>query len=638
MPFDSITRHAPRITLIHMASITPLSRRAFAGGAAAALVHAAPAPRPNILWLTCEDTGPNFHFCGDEYSITPNLDRLARRGCAYRNAWSNAPVCAPARTTIISGVYPPATGTEHMRSMVPMPAGWKMFPGYLREAGYYCSNNVKEDYNLEKPEGTWDDSSKTAHWRNRAPGQPFFAVFNDVSTHESAIRQRYDRLVHDPAKVRVPAYHPDTPEVRRDWARYYDNITTMDKQVAVRLGELEKDGLAEDTIILFYGDHGAGMPRSKRFPYDSGLHVCILACFPQKYRHLAPKDYIAGGMSDRLVGFVDLAPSMLSLAGVKPPAFYQGQAFMGPHEAPPRTYSFGFRGRMDERYDVIRTVRDRRYVYVRNYHPHKVYGQHVTYMWGTPTTAVWERLYKEGKLKPPQTYFWETKPPEELYDLEQDRDEVSNLAASPQHRATLDRFRRAHREHEWKIRDAGLLPEAEMHARAKGSTPYEMAHDPKRYPAERVFETAELAASLSPDAAARLTKALADADAGVRYWGVMGILMRGAKPVEAARSALAKALTDSSPSVRIAAAEALGRYGNAEELERALAVLLQHANPAVNGAYAAIEALNAIDALGAKAAPLKQRLAALPTGDPAAPERVRSEYTRRLFARLAETL
>lgn len=627
-----------------MSRSNPVSRRRFLQSGAAfsvpSLTHAFQSQRPNILWLTTEDIGPHLHACGDDYSMTPNLDRLAARGCLYNNAWSNAPVCAPARTTIISGVYPTATGSEHMRSMTRMPAGWKMFPGYLREAGYYCSNNAKEDYNLEKPEGTWDDSSKTAHWRNRPAGRPFFAVFNNEVTHESQIRKSAanKHFIHDPAKARIPAYQPDTAEVRKDWAQYYDNITTMDTQVQTRLDELEKDGLLQDTIILFFGDHGAGMPRSKRFPYDSGLHVCILAVFPEKYRHLAPKDYVSGGRSNRLVGFVDLAPTMLSLAGIKPPDFYQGQAFSGPYEAPSRTYSFGFRGRMDERYDLMRTARDQRYMYIRNYNPHKIYGQYIAYMWETPTTAVWDRMYRAGELKPPQTYFWETKPPEELYDLQNDPDEVKNLAASPQFRSTLERFRKAHRAHELHVKDVGLLPEAEMHARAKGSSPYEMGHDPTRYPIERVLATAQLASSIQPGVTARLTKAMQDPDSGVRYWGVMGVLMRGGEEVTKTSAELRKVLHDRSPSVRIAAAEALGRYGTQEDVDSVLPLLIKLADSVENGSYVAMQALNAIDALGKKAAPLREQLKNLPMADPKSPARVNREYTTNLVTRLKQTL
>ena len=589
----------------------------------APLIQSAAAPHPNVLWVTCEDIGPHLHACGDDYSVTPNLDRLCQRGSIYMNAWSNAPVCAPARTTIISGVYPPSTGSEHMRSNTRMPAGWKMFPGYLRDAGYYCTNNVKEDYNLEKPPGTWDESSKDAHWRKRAAGQPFFSVFNLLITHESQIRTRPHTWVHDPAKVRVPAYHPDTPEVRQDWAQYYDNITTMDGQAGRMLADLEKDGLAEDTIVFFYGDHGSGMPRSKRWPYNSGLNVSIVVSIPEKFRQFAPKDYKTGMKNDRLVGFIDLAPTMLGLAGLQAPEFYQGQAFLGPNAGAPRTHSFGFRGRMDERYDCVRSVRNRRYIYIRNYMPHKIYGQHLDYMWETPTTRVWEQLYKEGKLNAAQSRFWETKPPEELYDLASDRDEVGNLASSPSHKAVLEELRKAHREHELKIRDIGLLPEAELHTRPGDGTPYETGHDPKKYPMERVLDIAELASSLKPGVTAALLEALADPDSGVRYWGAMGALMRGKSELKSTHAAVVKALGDSSPSVRIVAAEILGRYGTEDELALSLQTLIVLANPVTNGIYVATQALNAIDALGQKAAPLKNWIASLPKPAPTESDRVK---------------
>jgi uncharacterized sulfatase len=608
-----------------------ISRRAFSTSMAAApFVNAAQAPRPNILWITCEDTGPHLHATGDEYSVTPNLDKLCARGSTYMNAWSNAPVCAPARTTIISGMYPPALGAEHMRSMTKLAPGMKMFPAYLREAGYYTTNNSKEDYNLEKPEGTWDESSGRAHFNKRAAGQPFFSVFNFTVTHESQIRRRPHTLVHDPAKVRVPDYHPDTPEVRHDWAQYYDNITTMDGQAGAVMAQLAKEGLAEDTIVFFYGDHGSGMPRSKRWPYNSGLNVSITVHFPEKFRHLAPKEYAPGGKTNRLVGFVDLAPTVLSLAGIAPPEYYQGQAFMGRHEAAARSYVFGFRGRMDERYDSVRSVRDQRYVYVRNYAPHKIYGQHLGYMWETPTTQVWERLNKEGKLNAAQKKFWETKPAEELFDLTTDRDEVKNLAGSAAHKDVLERMRKAHREHELKIKDVGLLPESEIHARAKGDAPYTMGHDPKRYEAGKVLAAAELAASLKPGVTAQLEKLMADTDSALRYWGAMGVLMRGSAEVAKTKTALKKALADESPAVRIAAAEALGRYGNEDDLKQAMTALLPLCNPVEHGAYVGMQALNAVDGLGAKAKPWAAQVLALPDAAPGAPERVRSEYMKRL--------
>lgn len=607
-----------------------MTRRGFAAALGAAAAAPGPGPRPNILWITCEDTGPHIGAYGDRYADTPVLDRLAARGLRYRNAWSNAPVCAPARTTIISGLYPPSTGSEHMRSMTSLPPQFKMFPAYLREAGYYTTNNAKEDYNLEHTGRVWDESSNRAHWRKRSPGQPFFSVVNFTITHESQIRRRPHTLVHDPARVRIPAYHPDTPEVRHDWAQYYDNITTMDGMAGKVLAELEQDGLAEDTIVFFYGDHGSGMPRNKRWPYDSGLRVPLVVHIPEKFRHLAPPEYRVGGISDRMVGFVDLAPTVLSLAGIRPLEWMQGGAFMGSHPAPPREFNYGFRGRMDERCDMVRSVTDGRYVYVRNYMPHKIYGQHLAYMFETPTTQVWHDLYHQGKLKPPRTYFWETKPPEELYDLQEDRDEVRNLARSPKHQQMLARLRKAQQQLAADIRDVGFLPEREIHTRSRGSTPYQVGHDDRRYPMKRIMETAELASSLESGVDAELIKRMQDSDSAVRYWAAMGILMRGAKAVTAAAEPLRAALEDRSPEVRVVAAEALGRYGGEEDLPPALRTLGVLAPPDSNGVYLSIMALNAIDALGEKARPLVGRLKAMPDVDPNSPQRTRT-YVRRLI-------
>jgi uncharacterized sulfatase len=580
-----------------------LSRREFAAGLGAVASGAAQsAERPNILWITCEDIGPQLGCYGDSYADTPNLDRLAASGMKYRYAWSNAPVCAPARTTIISGLYPPSTGAEHMRSMTCLPGGMKMYPSLLREAGYYCSNNSKEDYNLAHTGETWHESSARAHWRKRGPGQPFMSVFNLVITHESQIRTRPHQWTHDPARARVPAYHPDRREVREDWAQYYDNITTMDGQAGRILADLEADGLAQNTIVFFYGDHGSGMPRSKRWPYNSGLSVPLIVHVPDRFRHLAPREYQTGGSSDRMAAFVDLAPTVCSLAGVKPPSWMQGSALMGRHTGPERQYNYGFRGRMDERYDLVRSVRDRRYVYIRNYMPHRIYGQFIEYMFETPTTRVWKEMYDAGQLKPPRTYFWETKPPEELYDLQQDPDEVNNLAASPAHGQTLERLRAAQQEWTRSIRDVGLLPEGEIHARSQGSTPYELGHDDRRYPMARILDTAELAAGAQAKAANELTVRLTDPDSAVRYWAALGLLMRKA-PAQ-----LAKSLEDDSPYVRVATAEALGRYGAAADVRRALTVLMQLAPADRNGAFVSLAALNALDAMGKRAAPVKDAL------------------------------
>ncbi len=585
---------------------------------------------PNILWVTAEDINPHLGCYGDAYADTPRLDRFAARGLRYRHVWSTAPVCAPARTAIITGMYPTALGAEHMRSSVAVPGSVKLFPQYLRERGYYCVNNNKEDYNVRAPGRVWDESSNRAHWRNRAPGQPFFAVFNLTVSHESQIRTRPHALRHDPARARLPAYHPDTPEVRHDWAQYYDKISEMDEQFGRRIEELEDAGLDRDTIVFFFGDNGSGMPRSKRWPYNSGLHVPLIVHVPPDLRDCAPEDYAPGGASARLVGFVDLAPTLLSLARIEPPGWMQGRAFMGPHATPPPDCAHGFRGRMDERFDMVRSVRNARYVYIRNYRPDLIYGQHIDYMFQTPTTRVWKTLYDQGRLEAPRTFFWERKPPEELYDLETDPDEVRNLAGRPEHQAVLEELRRAQREHALRIRDVGFLPEAEMHRRAGGTTIRDFGIDTSRYPLERILEMADAASSLEASATERLRQGLNDRDSGVRSWAVLGHLMRGADAVAPARRALRERLADESASVRVTAAWALAAHGDAEDLAPALAALRELAPPDRNGLHVSLLALNAIDALGPKAASLRDTLSTMARQDPASVPRV-AEYVPRLL-------
>ena len=574
--------------------------------------------RPYILWISSEDNGPHLGCYGDKNAVTPNLDALAGKGMKYTRASSTAPVCAPARTTIISGIYPPATGAEHMRSHVNLPEEFKLFPAYLAEAGYHCTNPGKEDYNVRKPDGTWEKvkkSNKQRTWESRKEGQPFFAVYNFTICHESKIRNeiKESELIHDPAKMRVPAYHPDTPEVRRDWAQYYSRITMMDKECGQALKDLEKQGLADNTIVFYWGDHGSGMPRNKRWPYNSGLHVPLVVFFPEKWQHLAPKEYQTGGSSDRMVGFIDLAPTMLSICGIKPKEWMQGHAFAGPHQTEAPKFSYGFRGRMDERVDLVRTVMGKRYVYLRQYMPHRIYGQYISYMFKTPTTQVWHDQFHAGKLNAAQSHFWKEKPAEELYDLQTDPDEVNNLVASPEHQAVLEEMRQAHKDWEKRIRDVGFLSEAEVHSRSKGSTPYEMGQDAAKYDFDTIFAAADLATRRDAKDLPEIVNLLASEDSGVRYWGAQGLLIHKAAGIEAGREALIKALNDSSPSVAVIAAEALGRFGSKEDSEKGLATLLKYANQNESNVFDAILATNALDYMDEKARPQLEAIKALPT-------------------------
>ncbi len=329
---------------------------------------------PNILWIVSEDNSPFLGCYGDTLATTPNLDRLAGQGNLYTHAFANAPVCAPARNTIITGVYANSNGNQHMRSKYSKSDKVRFFPEYLRDAGYYCTNNSKEDYNIRVTDtkGIWDESSKEAHYKNRRDGQPFFSVFNIGISHESSIHKSIPttELIHNPKKMILPPYHPDTEDMRHDWAQYYDKITAMDKRVGEILRKLEEDGLAENTIVFYYGDHGGVLARSKRYVYESGTRVPFIVRIPEKYKRLR-----AGKIGDhisRLISFVDLAPTMLSISGIKIPEFMQGNAILGDQKSDDPEYVYMFRDRMDERYDMSRAVRDQKYRYIRNYMPYRV--------------------------------------------------------------------------------------------------------------------------------------------------------------------------------------------------------------------------------------------------------------------------
>ncbi len=595
------------------------------------------ADKPNILWLTSEDHGPEMGCYGDSLARTPNIDALAAKGMIFNRAWSCAPVCAPARTAIISGMYPSSTGGLHMRSMVAMPSGAKMYPQLLREAGYYCTNNSKEDYNLVKPDGVWDASSGQAHWRKRASNQPFFAVFNSTKSHESQIRTRPHAAITDPAKVRVPLYHPDLPEVRQDWAQYYDKVSEADADAGKLLKELAADGLQDDTIIFYYGDHGSGMPRSKRWPCNSGLHVPMVVHFPAKWQHLAPNEYKVGGKSDRLVNFVDLAPTVLSIAGIEPPAIMQGHAFAGKHQQAPSPFLFGERGRMDERYDLVRSVTDGRHVYIRNYFPHVSQAQRVEYQFQTPTTRVWREQFDKGLATAAQSKFWEVpKATEELYDLKSDRDEVTNLVDQASYKEVLETLRNALHKKITQVRDVCFLPEGELHSRSKESSPYNMAHDATKYPFERILAAADLASNYKKEATGELLGLLNDEDSAVRYWAGIGILIRGSQAIATAKPALQKALQDSSPYVRIVAAQRIVEFGSEAEREPSLDVLGGLAPPDKNNVFVSMAALNAIEALGEKAASLHEIVRTM-SAKGASPDPRFDGYVPRLVQNITES-
>jgi arylsulfatase A-like enzyme len=433
--------------------------------------------RPNIVWISNEDMSPHLGVFGDGLARTPVLDRLARESVRYTHAFSTAPVCAPSRAAIITGMYQTTIGAHHMRTTedrVPeLPGPYlavppfyvKAFPEYLRAAGYFTSNRVKTDYQFGEPFTIWDDLSPKAHWRTRSdPKQPFFSVFNLTVTHESQIfpsspARKGKPLVTDPAKIAVPPYYPDTPAIREELARMYDNIADMDAQVGEILKQLEDDGLAENTIVFYWSDHGDGIPRAKRSLYDSGLRVPLMIRWPKALG----STHAPGSVSAELVSLIDLAPTVLALAGVEIPTHLQGRVLVGPKAGRAPPYVFAARDRMDAEYDMMRSARDARFLYIRNFAPELPYAGHIIYRNQSAIMQEWFRLQAAGQLTGSAALWMRThRPAEELYDGQADPHQVRNLAAEPAHRPTLERMRAAVNSWMRETADQGLINEAEM--------------------------------------------------------------------------------------------------------------------------------------------------------------------------------
>ena len=558
--------------------------------------------RPNILWITSEDNGPDLGAYGLDYAHTPALDNLAEESAIYTNAFATAGVCAPARSTIITGMYPPALGSQHMRSRAELPSGIKFYSHHLRGAGYYCTNNSKEDYNLVKPQGAWDESGRKAHWKNAPKGKPFFAIFNHTISHESKIRLREKSFPHHKIKdASIPPYHPNIRETKRDWAQYHANITKLDGLVAKTLKELDEAGLTENTIVFYYGDHGSGMPRHKRWLWDSGIHIPLLVRIPDKWKEL--REVQPGGKTDRLVSFVDLGPTALSLAGIDPPKNMHGKAFLGMHSEKPREFIHAFRGRMDERYDMVRAVRDKRYKYIRNYNPHQIYGQFIAYMFQTDTTRIWKEMFDQGKLNDIQSAFWKTKPPVEFYDTLKDPHEVNNLANSQSHASHRERL--AAELHRWQmeIRDLGFLPEGEMHERRGKLTPYELGKNNSKYPLAKIKKAADFATKADQASLSKLKEMMGHKDSAIRYWAATGCIIVG-KESKTLKKDLLNLLKDTSPDVRTASAHALFNIGESEKAVPVLEKILSEKNQ-----FHRLRAMNVLDHMDESAKDAVTRIA-----------------------------
>ncbi len=526
--------------------------------------------QPNILWISAEDIGPHFGCYGDPHAITPNIDQLSAEGTRYTNAYTTAGVCAPCRSGIITGMYQNSIGTHHMRCNAVLPSWLKPFPVLLRQSGYYCTNNSKTDYQFSRPSTgeIWDQNGSKAHWKNRKKGQPFFAVFNYTGCHESGIASegKYRAVTgklkpeqrQDPAKLdTLPPYYPDTPVVREDWKRNYELITAMDAWAGSLIKEIKDAGLYEETIIFFWADHGVGLPRAKRWLYGSGTHIPLIVRVPGK----------EGGQIDtQLVSSVDLGPTVLNLAGIEVPDKLQGRAFIGEKLSAPRRFVFGARDRMDERYDIIRSIFDGRYRYIRNFEPLKPYYQYMNTPEKGATMREIRRAEKEGTLTQTGKIFsTDKKPVEELYDYKSDPHEIRNLASDPDHSIILKKMRSNLAQWQSEIGDIGLIPEAEIEIREKkAGSRFEIMNGglSDKNQVQRLVSIATKA-SQGNSALGELISAITDNDPVIRYWALTGIGNIGVAEDEVLELSK-KAMKDESPNVRIAAARAVARLGDTD--------------------------------------------------------------------------
>ncbi len=507
--------------------------------------------RPNIIWIVSEDNTTLLGCYGDKVARTPVLDKLASEGILFENAFCNSPVCAPSRSTIITGMYANSLGTQNMRSMFSIPSNIKFFTQYLRDAGYYCSNNPKEDYNTVKPDGAWDESSKKATYENRKEGQPFFSVFNFEISHESKLHISDSVTITNPNDVRIPRYQPDTKEMRHDWAQYYDRISTMDFQIGELIKKLEKQGLLEETIIFYYGDNGGVLPRSKRFLYEEGTHIPLIIRVPKKYQ--SQLNVNSDTNVKELVSLVDLAPTVLELAGIEIPKNMQGHSLFGKQFAKQREYVFMFRNRMDERIDFVRAVRDMRFRYIRNFMPTLQNGQHIDYLWMMPAMKSWAKLFEENKLNDVQSAFFLPRPDEELYDISNDPYQINNLANNPKYKNDINRLRTALEDWMIRINDTGFIPEVDLKLKIGKDSPYEYLRSSNEYNVKELLNINKPNINLS---SLGIKKYLQSSNSVVRYWGLYNTLKKKVFPREL-KNDIENLVNDKFPSISILASEIL---------------------------------------------------------------------------------
>ncbi len=544
------------------------------------------ADKPNFVFLISEDNSKHFMKLFDETGpATPNIENLATHGLVFDHAFSNAPVCSVARSTLITSCLAPRIGTQFHRKerIVAMPDGVRMFPAYLRDAGYYTTNNKKKDYNAIEGDGVWDVSSGKANWHGRGPGQPFFHKQSFATTHESSLHFPASTMETptetDPASVYLAPIHPDTPTFRYTYARYHDRIRAMDAQIGGIVDQLADEGLLEDTFVFYFGDHGGVLPGSKGYAWERGLHVPLVVRVPENWKYLV--DAKIGSRVQGFVSFIDFGPTVLSLAGLETPEGVDGRAFLGEgvsmDEVNGRDETFGYADRFDEKYDFVRTLRKGKMKYVRNYQPFNFDGLQNDYRYKMLAYEEWRDLYQAGKLNEVQSQFFESRPAEALYDLECDPEETKNLAGNPDYADVLADMRKRMISKVRSIRDLSFYPESYLVDHAfDNPVAFGEAH---RYDICSLTSVAHLSVLPFDEAKERIEKALNSEKPWHRYWGLIVCSSHGKAAEGFVATAKELAADDPELLVRVRAAEFLGLIGAADPRPTITAALLKSESP-----------------------------------------------------------
>ncbi|WP_162415837.1 sulfatase family protein [Cyclobacterium roseum] len=556
--------------------------------------------QPNILWISHEDLSPIYGCYGDAYARTPYIDSLAKTSIRFTQAFSNAPICAPARSTLITGMYASSLGTQHLRSEIPVPENLKILPEVLKEAGYYTSNNVKTDYNFDH-QGRWDESSREAHWRNRADGQPFFSVFNFMMTHEgptNALREcdtESLEVYSDPDQAVLPPHLPDSPKMREIWAHMYDLLAVFDQEVGKLLGQLEADGLLDETIVFVFSDHGHGLPGHKRWLDNAGLQIPFILHVPDKYSHLASN--IQASVTDRKVGFVDFAPTVIRLAGAEVPEMMEGKNFLG-EAAEEKEFVFGYRDRADDCYEVSRSVYDGRYLYVRHFMPQLPYYQNALIFNKGGSYAEINRLRDRGQLSESVLQLFAPKPVEVVYDLENDPLEQHNLIDQSELAERISGLRQELDEWMIRHRDTGLVTEGIMMEQAKtaGKSVYEIAQGYTPETFRELLEVARMTGEVEEPET--LIPFFESEESSARFWALVALDAYSGE-IGMVLPHLSQLMQDEAPAVAIKAAEIAAKRMNDPQAFEVLERMLK-----LDDAVQVLQAAISVRQLGDKAQPL----------------------------------